>query len=205
MIARIINALLYRVNKYYTYVRNTLHTKKIIVLNNNIKVGRKSTIYYKSRFINFSRKGYVIIGNNCSIGRSDFGYHAGMPFYTSLMIYGKGEPQIIIGDNCRINGAYIHSQKRIEIGKNCVIAAGVNIIDSNGHETYSLNRTTGSDSPKEIIIGDNVWIGINATILKGTRIGNNSVISAGSVVKGDFPSNCIISGNPAKVIKNNIV
>lgn len=105
--------------------------------------------------------------------------------------------EIVIGDNCRLNGVYVHAQKKVIVGKNCVMAAGVNIIDSNGHELYSLNRTKGRDEPKEIILGNNVWIGLNSIILKGTRIGDNSVIAAGSVVKGDFPENSLIHGNPA--------
>lgn len=65
----------------------------------------------------------------------------------------------------------------------------------------STNRTVGRDTPQEIVIGENVWIGLNATILKGTTIGNNSVIAAGTVVKGHIPENVVVQGNPAEVIK----
>jgi acetyltransferase-like isoleucine patch superfamily enzyme len=123
-----------------------------------------------------------------------------MPFPTTLLSDGN-KSMIEIGDNCRVNGAYIHAQKRIKIGKNCVIAAGVNIIDSNGHELYSHNRTNGRDTAKKIMIGENVWIGLNAIILKNTHIGDNSVIAAGSVVKGHFPANSLIQGNPAVIVK----
>lgn len=73
------------------------------------------------------------------------------------------------------------------IAKNCVIAAGVNIIDSNGHEVASYERTKGRDIANPIKIGNNVWISANAIILKGTIIGDNCVVGAGSVVKGKFP------------------
>ena len=99
----------------------------------------------------------------------------------------------MVGDNCRVNGAYIHSEDSITIGDNCVIASGVNIIDSNGHEVSSLERTNSRDIPRGIFIGNNVWIGLNATILKGTVIGDNSVIGAGVVVKGRIPPNSIVS------------
>ena len=49
-----------------------------------------------------------------------------------------------------------------------------------------------------IVIGNNVWIGLNAIILKGSVIGDNSVVTAGSVVKGVFPNNALIQGNPAQ-------
>lgn len=87
------------------------------------------------------------------------------------------------------------------MGHNCVIASGVNIIDSNGHIVLSRNRTIGRDDAKPIEIGNNVWIGLNTTILKNTRIGNNCVIAAGSVVKGQFPDNVLIQGNPAIIVK----
>lgn len=171
----------------------------MLLCNRNISIG-KSHVFYKSRIVNISKRGRVKIGNNCLIGRSKKGYHSGMPFYTTILNDGSNS-NVCIGNNCRINGAYIHAQDSICIGNNCVIASGVNIIDSNGHETYSNDRTIGRDVPQKISIGNNVWIGINATILKGTTIGDNSIIAAGSVVKGEFPANCIIQGNPAKVIK----
>jgi acetyltransferase-like isoleucine patch superfamily enzyme len=121
-----------------------------------------------------------------------------MPFPSTFFI-DKKNAFIEVGENSRLNGVYIHAQEGITIGKNCVIASGVNIIDSNGHILHSSNRTIGRDEAKEIIIGDNVWIGLNSIILKGTTIGNNSVVGAGSVVKGFFPDNSIIQGNPATV------
>ena len=168
----------------------------------SVSIGKGTIVYYKSRVCAF--KGSIEVGNNCIIGRSAKGYHAAMPFSTALFTDKEGA-QIQIGDNSRINGAYIHAEKRISIGDNCVIAAGVNIIDSNGHILLSSNRTSGRDEPKSVEIGNNVWIGLNSTILKNTRIGNNCVIAAGSVVKGEFPDNVMIQGNPAVVIKKLII
>ena len=123
-----------------------------------------------------------------------------MPFYTTLLNDGN-ESHITIGDKCRMNGVYIHAHNNIVIGNNCVFAAGISIIDSNGYELYSKDRTVGHDTPKPIIIGNNVWVGLNAVILKDTTIGNNSVVAAGSVVKGHYPENSVIQGNPAVVVK----
>jgi acetyltransferase-like isoleucine patch superfamily enzyme len=145
-------------------------------------------------------------GNRLTLGRGVYlrsirsKYQAAMGFPTTILIDVAGA-SVDIGANSRINGAYIHAQNKISIGENCVIASGVNIMDSNGHEVYSLNRVHGRDKPGEILIGNNVWIGINAIILKDTTIGDNSIVSAGSVVKGKFPANSIIQGNPATVVK----
>jgi acetyltransferase-like isoleucine patch superfamily enzyme len=162
------------------------------------KVGEDCRIDYNVNIININSK--VIIGDNVYLRGIAKGYQAGMSFPTTILA-DIPDSLIKIGNNCRINGAYIHAQNSIIIGNNCVIASNVNIIDTNGHEVYSKNRTIGRDKPLEIILEDNVWIGLNVIILKGTRIGRNSIVSAGSVVKGNFEENSIITGNPAKVVK----
>jgi acetyltransferase-like isoleucine patch superfamily enzyme len=174
--------------------------KKIILLicKSEIEYGSNAIIDWNVKINN--NRNRLIIGKNVYLRSIQKGYQAGMPFPTNLLIDVKNAT-IQIGNNTRINGAYIHAQKSICIGENCVIASGVNIIDSNGHNLYSTNRTIGRDTPKDIKIGNNVWIGLNAVILKNTNIGNNSVISAGSVVKGDFPPNSLIVGNPGILVK----
>ena len=119
-----------------------------------------------------------------------------MPFSTTILCDGT-DSRVLVGDNCRINGAYIHAESEISIGNNCVIASGVNIIDSNGHEVGSYNRTVGRDTPRPITIGNNVWIGMNAIILKGSKIGDNTIVAAGAIVKGEYPMNSIIHPAPA--------
>lgn len=187
----------------YRLLRNKIHTS-LLSRKKGIKIGIGSNVYYRSRIdcypVSYKMGGGVVIGNNSVVWHSEIKYHGGMPFYTCLLSDGNGS-KIVIGDNCRVNGAYIHAEKGITIGNNCVIASGVNIIDSNGHQLKSLNRTIGRDEPKEIIIGNNVWICMNATILKGSIIGDNSVIAAGCVVQGIVPPNTIASTNSKLEIK----
>ena len=168
-----------------------IHTRKNIILGKSVRIDNKTRLYTNGNKLE--------IRNHVYLRSNKKGYHAGMPFSTTILLDKQGA-QCVIGDNCRINGAYIHAKSRIIIGNNTVIAAGVNILDSNGHEINSENRTYGQDAPKEIVIGNNVWIGLNSIILKGTHIGDNSIISAGSVVKGVFPSCSIIQGNPATIV-----
>ncbi len=166
------------------------------LLGNNVSIGKGTVIYYRAKLIN---EGKIIFGTCVRFGCSHHKHHVGLPFYATA--FTEKNAIIEIGDNCRINGAYIHAKKAITIGNNCVIAANVNIIDSNGHETHSDNRTIGRDEPHEIIIGNNVWIGLNSIILKGTTIGDNCIISAGCTIKGVFPANSIVTGNPIRVVK----
>ena len=163
-----------------------------------VKLPRSTKLRGKNRLI-CVKGAQINIAQNVTLFSRSWGYHGGMPFGTTLLADVK-EAKISIGAGCGINGAYIHAKKNIVIGNNCVIAAGSNILDSNGHELLSGNRTESIDSPKDIIIGNNVWICLNSVILKGTEIGNNCVIAANSVVKGNFPDNSLIQGNPAKII-----
>jgi acetyltransferase-like isoleucine patch superfamily enzyme len=175
------------------------YLKRIIirVFLKNVRIDNSAIIDFNVSIIN---KGLIKISKDVYLRGRSRGYQAGMPFPTTLLV-DVSTAELKIECNCRINGAYIHAQKSVTIGKNCVIASGVNIMDSNGHIVYSSNRTEGRDEPDSIFIGDNVWIGLNSIILKGTNIGHNSIVAAGSVVKGDFPNNSLIQGNPALAVK----
>lgn len=175
---------------------------KIVFFNRNIVLGEGVIIDYCTRLYTNNNK--LVINDNAYLRSKSKGYQAGMPYPTTILIDVKNA-YVEIGRNTRINGAYIHAQKRITIGDNCVIASGVNILDTNGHQLLAENRTLDRDTPSDIIIGNNVWIGLNAIVLKGSKIGDNSVISAGSVVKDIFPKNSLIMGNPARVIKTLLI
>ena len=113
--------------------------------------------------------------------------------------------KIEIEDGFGISGTTIYSTKSIKIGKNATIGANCKIIDNDFHpldpEQRRLNLNEEFTAKAPITIGDNCFIGMNSIILKGTTLGNNVVVGAGSVVHGSFPDNCIIAGNPAKIIK----
>ena len=113
--------------------------------------------------------------------------------------------RIEIGDGFGISGSTIYSTKSIKIGENATIGANCKIIDNDFHpldpEQRRLNLNEEHTARAPIVIGDNCFIGMNSIILKGTKIGNNVVVGAGSVVHGTFPDNCIIAGNPARIIR----
>lgn len=88
----------------------------------------------------------------------------------------------------------------IIIGDDVTISENVVIRDSDNHEILRNGFTM--DAP--IVIGNHVWIGINATILKGVHIGSGSVIAAGSVVTKDVPEKSLVGGVPAKILKTDI-
>lgn len=89
----------------------------------------------------------------------------------------------------------------IDIGNNVQITRNVTIL-THGYDWSVLKGVYGEilGSSGKVTIGNNVFIGMNSTILKGTTIGNNVIIGANSLVRGVIPNNCVIAGNPAKII-----
>jgi len=121
-----------------------------------------------------------------------------------------------IGDFTLLNGALIMAEERIQIGSHCLVSWNVGIADSDFHPLEPAQRLIDAQAlapyftnrparPKlktaPVKIADNVWIGMNAVILKGVTIGENSVVAAGSVVTKSVGPNTIVAGNPAVVVK----
>ena len=142
-----------------------------------------------------------IFGNNISIG--DYATLITAPdkrIDLSTWETDKINGELLLGKYILISpGTSIRSAKKIVIGDSSMIASDVTITDSDWHDIY--DRTDYVASPKEVIIQENVWIGEKSLILKGSKIGKNSIIGAGSVVRGEVPANVVFSGNPAKEIK----
>ena len=96
-------------------------------------------------------------------------------------------------------GARISASDEIVIGDGVMMANGTYVTDSDWHSVY--DRTARDDAVTPVQIGNNVWLGDHATVLKGVTIGENSVVAACSVVTRDVPANVIVAGNPARVVK----
>lgn len=171
-------------------------TNKNIILKGKVHFNKKP-------IINIKKNSKLIIGNNVKINSSNRKYHINMSSPVKLYADRDGAT-IEIGCNTRIHGSCIHAYDSIIIGKNCLIAGNCQIFDGNGHDLYlddpsTRIKTCGSSKP--ITIGNDCWIGANSFILPGTQLGNNCVVSAGSVVRGKFSSNSLIGGNPAIKLK----
>ncbi|MFZ2338522.1 MAG: acyltransferase [Bacteroidales bacterium] len=106
-----------------------------------------------------------------------------------------------IGDRCRIRTLKFSSEPYlIEIGDHVAIAAGTEFITHDGATWVFEDDVEGGGIFGRIVIGNNVFIGINCIILSNTTIGDNCIIGAGSVVRGQFPENSVIAGNPARIV-----
>ncbi len=111
-----------------------------------------------------------------------------------------------IGDNCKIfHSPTVHIDttrpELVEIGDNVKITRNCTIL-THGYEWSVLNIKYGNilGSAGKVKIGNNVFIGMGSIILKGVSIGDNVIVAAGSVVTKDIPNNCVVAGNPSKVV-----
>ena len=142
------------------------------------------------------------------------GKHVSIYAGCSFSVGPKG--RCTIGDFTLLNGALIMAEELIEIGSHCLVSWNVGIADSDFHPLEPAQRLIDSKAlapffanrpPRPqlatapVKIGDNVWIGMNAVILKGTTIGENSVVAAGSVVTKSVEPNTVVAGNPAVVVR----
>ena len=96
-------------------------------------------------------------------------------------------------------GSRISASDEITIGDGVMMANGAYITDSDWHTLY--DRTARSEKVTPVRIGNNVWLGDHASVLKGVSIGDNSVVAARAVVTRDVPANVVVAGNPARVVK----
>lgn len=111
---------------------------------------------------------------------------------------------ITFGDGTCINNGFsaIAEYTSINIGRNVLIGTNVEIYDSDFHGLEMKDRKkSGEKWARSIEIGDNVYIGSNVKILKGVKIGQNSVIANSTVVVKDIPSDVIAGGNPVRVLR----
>ncbi len=177
---------------------------ELLIKESNCILGEGSELYSASKIHNYQND-----KNSITIGVKTF-------VSGELLIFKHGGA-ISIGQNCFIGeNSKIWSMSKIEIGDRVLISHGVNIHDNNSHSLSAEMRhqhfvdifATGHpedlhDVPTQpIVIEDDVWIGFNATILKGVKIGKGAVVGACSVVTKDVEPYTIVVGNPARVVGN---
>lgn len=119
----------------------------------------------------------------------------------------KFQPNITIGSNVIFNtDIHIGCIDKVEIGNNCLFASRIYITDHD-HGDTSLNSLKMPPAKRKltskgaVVIKDNVWVGEGVAILSGVTIGQNAIIATNTVVTKDVPSNSVVGGIPARIIK----
>lgn len=113
------------------------------------------------------------------------------------------DAEIIIGNSNQFNNnlSIVAEQRKIIIGDNCLFGANVSIINSDFHPISATKRHIEEQKSKDVIIGNNVWLGTNASVCKGVHIGDNAIVANGALVFEDVKENTIVRGNPAVYCK----
>ncbi|MHB9313403.1 acyltransferase [Fusobacterium polymorphum] len=164
----------------------------IVEGSNNILYIDKETLLTNSYIKIEGNDNKIFIGANCCL--------------KNLTIDMKNENSVIkIGDKTSIEEARITSFEpyKIEIGKDCMFSADIVIMNTDVHKIYDTTTKLKTNEGKEISIGNHVWLGIRTIVLKGVNIGDNSIVAAGSIVTKDVKANTVVSGNPARQVKEN--
>lgn len=183
---------------------------KLLMRVTKVKYGKN--LLLKGTPVIFNKRGAkLIIGENVTIKSSFLSNLVGL-YSRTIIVTRTPESKIVIGNNVGISGATIYARKGIYIGDNTCIGGNCKILDNDFHPIDTderlklLNDIHGGDAAeliptREIRIGKNCFLGCNSIILKGTVLGDGCVVGAGAVVSGRFEDNCVIAGNPARVIK----
>lgn len=186
----IINSLKYR-NKqiiFRKYSRVAIDKSATINGNGKIAIGDKENPKSKQETrLSLGKNSELNINGNFSVG-----------FGSDIRVFNNAKLEI--GSGYLNAFVQIVCSKKISIGNDVAIARDVIIRDTDAHDILENDHKKEA----EVKIGNHVWIGTRAIIMKGVTIGDGAVIGAGAIVTKDVPANSIVVGVPAKVIKENI-
>lgn len=163
----------------------------------NMEIGQHNRF---NVFVRGEGSGRLIIGSN-----NDFGFRLAPKFGNGqIFLQAQGcEAKLVIGNrNVFNNNVNIIALQSITIGNDCLIGDQVTIYDSDFHETNPDLRKSNTPPSKPVKIGNNVWLGSRAMVLKGVSIGDNSVVGAMSLVNKSIPPNSLAVDAPIKVIRD---
>ncbi len=184
--------------KIYSFISSKICY--LIFFLKKIKLGNKCT-FYGIPILNRAYNSKITIGSKCTFRSDKSSNLIGLNRKCIISTFGEGT-KISIGNNVGFSGTVIGAANSITIGDNVLSGANVLITDFDWHPINPKKRHTNEGVKNApVIIGNNVWLGINSVILKGVTIGDNSVIGANSLVVKNIPANVIAGGNPCKVIK----
>jgi acetyltransferase-like isoleucine patch superfamily enzyme len=167
------------------------------------KVGNNSEVIIENTIDSLKERININCGDNCRI--HIMGLSANN---SSLNISLSNDATLIIGPNQLMNGVVqisMHEKSTIKIGEGC-LWANCSIWGSDMHSIIDLESGKRINPPDDILIGNKVWIGYNAMILKGSNIQDGCIVGANAVVTRSTKNihNSLIIGNPAKQVKSNV-
>lgn len=173
----------------HKYTRLVLHKAAKIECNGKLEIGTKENKASRQETrVSIGKDSKLTINGNFFVG-----------FGSDIRVFNDANLKIGSG---YLNGfVQIICAKSIQIGENVAIARDVIIRDTDAHTIEDGKH----EKDKEVVIGNHVWIGTRAIIMKGVHIGDGAIIAAGAVVTKDVPPKTIVAGVPSKVIRKDIL
>lgn len=171
---------------------------------------RRSNIVFRSvgcRVV--LKKGCNFCGNQVSINRPQAELVMGEKvFMNSAKLHLWNTSKMSVGDNTTFGYScdfVVSSFSELQIGKDCMFSSYVKINVADDHAIFDVRtgknlNSSGENKNRHVILGNHVWVCKDAFFLGNSRIGDGSIVGARSLVKGDFPNNCVIAGDPARII-----
>jgi acetyltransferase-like isoleucine patch superfamily enzyme len=179
-----------------------IHVEKgFVVFSKFVFKGDHVTIKFDN-YVKIIKCSFIFEANNCSLYVKGSRNIKNTKFellddYCSIS---TGEDTGFNGNRILVAGA----NNYIKIGEGCIFAENAEVWASDTHSILDLNTNQRLNPDKPIIIGDSVWVGNRAIILKGSEIGDNSIIGANSIVTQKFSKNLLLAGIPAREIKKDV-
>lgn len=138
--------------------------------------------------ITLERNAVMNLGSDCTIGPGS-------------QIYLREGAEFFVGDRARFGRTTVQGFLRIEVGKDFLSAHDLVLRDGDGHDISGLEAP---NAPKAISIGEHVWIGEQVALLKGAKLGFDSVVARGSIITKEFPPSSLVGGAPARLLRSGI-
>ncbi len=181
-------------------IMQTTNSRSLLLIQNLLSL--VLNWYYCQRYRNLSLEpGVQIAGRLKLSGSVKVTIKSGTRIRKRNHFFGEG--RIAIGSDCLLNGCSIGCYQQVEIAACCLIS-DCYILDTDYH---NVDPATRHDSlvpggVRPITIGQNVWVGTGARVLKGVNIGENSVVGLGCIVRRNIPANVVVIGNPERIVKH---
>ena len=182
--------------------------------NNWVEVGATERAALSGRIVFLGDGARVSIGASCVDAglRIEAGAGArvaigGSGHLGALFVHAGAGAVVTLGAGAGVNGLVrllAHEPARIAIGAGCLLAAEAEIAASDMHPIFDAATGARINPAADVALGDRVWLGQRAMVLKGVRIGDDAVIGAGAVVTRAVPAGCVAAGNPARVVRRGV-
>lgn len=157
---------------------------------NRVNFGKNILINHKFKLYG---QGKLIVSDGCNL----WAHEESNRFY-----FYSDKAEIKIGEGSQLNGITVHCLEKVSLGDNCLAGSAV-VMDTDFHQFHNpAHILYGNPKSKPVTVGNNVWLCGQCVLLKGSSIGDNSVVGFRAVVTKSFPADVVIAGNPARVVKS---